>query len=62
MLLTAFLSLAAFALVMASGVNRSEGFTTHIGSRVPPTELGCFQLGNVQTDEGRRLGVFRCPV
>ena len=58
----ALLSLAAFALVLASGVKSSEGFTTHIGLRLPPAELGCVQSGHVQTDEGRRLRVFKCPV
>ena len=61
-LLTAFLSLAAFALVLATGVKSTERFTTHIGSLLPPVELGCVQSGHVQTDEGRRLRVFKCPV
>ena len=61
-LLTALLSLAAFALVFATGVKGSERFTTHVGSRIPPAELGCFQSGDVQTDEGRRLKVFKCPI
>ena len=62
LLLTALVSLAAFAFVLATGVKSSERFTTHVGSRLPPTELGCFQSGEVQTDEGRRLKVFECPV
>ena len=61
-LLTAFLSLAACALVLATGVKSTERFTTHIGSRLPPAELGCVQSGHVQPDEGRRLSVFKCPV
>ena len=35
MLLTAFLSLAACALVLATGVKSTERFTIHIGSRLP---------------------------
>ena len=58
----ALLSLAACALVLATGVSRSERFTIHIGSRLPPAELGCVQAGHVQTDEERRLKVFKCPV
>ena len=61
-LFRALLSLAAFALVLAPGVKSTERFTTHIGSRLPPAELGCVQSGYVQTDEGRRLKVFKCPV
>ena len=61
-LLTALLSLAACALVLATGVKSTERFTTHIGSRLPPAELGCVQSGDVQTDEGRRLKVFKCPI
>jgi len=58
----ALLSLAAFALVLATGVKSTERFTTHIGTRLPPAELGWVQSGHVQTDEGRRLKVFKCPI
>ena len=61
-LLTALLSLAACVLMLASGAKSSERFTTHIGSRLPPAELGCAQSGHVRTDEGRRLKVFKCPI
>ena len=61
-LLTALLSLAACVLVLANGMKSTERFTTHIGSRLPPAELGCVQSGHVQTDEGRQLRVFKCPV
>ena len=61
-LLTALLSLATFALVLATGVKSTKRFTTHIGSRLPPQGLGCVQSGQVQTDEGSRLKVFKCPV
>ena len=61
-LLKSLLSLAAFVLVLATGVKTSERFTTHVGSRMPPTELGCFKSGEVQTDEGRRLMIFKCPI
>ena len=61
-LLTALLPLAAFALVLATGAKSTERFTTHIGFRLPPAELGCVQSGHVQTDEGRRLRVFKCPI
>ena len=61
-LLTALLSIAACALVLATGVKGTERFTIHIGSRLPPAELGCVQSGHAQIDEGRRLRVFKCPV
>lgn len=61
-LFTALLSFAACALVLATGVKSTERFTIHIGTRLPPAELGCVQSGHVQTDEGRRLSVFKCPV
>ena len=28
----------------------------------PPVEAGCFKTGDVETDEGKMLKVFRCPV
>ena len=61
-LLMAVFSLVACALVLATGAKSIERFTTHIGSRLPPAELGCVKSGYVQTDEGRRLKVFKCPV
>ena len=61
-LLMALLSSAACALVLATGVKSTERFTIYIGSRLPPAELGCVQSGHVQTDEGRRLKVFKYPV
>ena len=61
-LLMALLSLAACVLVLATGVKSAERFTIHIGSRLPPAELGCVQSGHVQIDEGRRLSVFKCPI
>ena len=44
-LLTAFFSLAAGALVWATGVKSTERFTIHIGSRLPPAELGASSQG-----------------
>ena len=61
-LLLALLSFAAFVIVMATGTRGSESYTTHIGSRVPPAEAGCFHAGDVMTDEGKQLKVFHCPV
>jgi len=61
-LLTAVLSVAACSLVLATGIMSTERFSTHIGSRLPPAELGCVQSGHVQTDEGGRLKVFKCPI
>ena len=61
-LLTAFLSLAAGALVLETGVKSTEHFTIHIGSRLPPAELGCVQSGQLQTVEEHLLKVFKCPV
>ena len=62
LLLTALLTLAAVVLVLATGVRSAAHFTTHVGARVPPAELGCFHSGDIQTDEGRRLQVFKCPI
>ena len=61
-LLTALLSLVAFVVVVVIGGKSSKSFTTHIGLRIPPTELGCFQSGEVQTGEGHLLKVFMCPI
>ena len=60
-LVTALLSLLAFVVVVAIGGQSSRSFMTHIGSRIPATELGCFQSGEARTDEGNRLKVFKCP-
>ena len=60
-LMTVLLSLVAFVVVLASGLNSSGSFTTHIGSRIPPAEAGCFQSGDIRTDEGKVLKVFKCP-
>ena len=57
--LTALLSLLAFVVVVAIGGGQiSRSFTMHIVSRIPATELGCFQSGEVRTDEGHRLKFF----
>jgi len=61
-LLAAVLSLTAFVIVMTAGVEKSVRYTTHIGSRVPPAEVGCFKAGDVRNDEGKLLNVFKCPV
>jgi len=60
-LLIVLFSLIACVTVLATGAKRSERFTTHIGSRIPPVEAKCFQTGEVQTDEGKHLKVFQCP-
>lgn len=62
-LLAALLSLTALVVVVAtgSGAKGSESFTTHIGSRVPPAEAGCFKTGQYRTDEDKLLNVFQCP-
>ena len=62
LLLAALLSLTAFVIVMATEVKGSVHYTTHIGSRVPPAEAGCFKTGDVRNDEGKLLNVFKCPV
>lgn len=63
MLMAVLLSLAALVGVVAteSGAKGSESFTTHIGSRVPPADAGCFKTGQYRTDEGKLLNVFQCP-
>jgi len=61
-LLVTLLSLAAFVVVLITGAQSSKSFTTHIGSRIPPGEAGCFRAGAVTTDEGTTLGVFKCPI
>ena len=58
----AFLSPATCALMLATGVKSTERFKTHIGSRLPPAELGCVHSGHVQADEGLRPRVFKYPV
>ena len=68
-LLVVLLSLAAFVWVVVAAAVRSgagsaarpDGFTTHIGARVPPIEAGCLQIDDVFTDEGKRLSVYACP-
>jgi hypothetical protein len=60
--LAALFSLAAFAVVLATGAKGSDSFTTHIGSRVPPVEAGCYKTGDVRSDEGKVLNVYRCPI
>ena len=61
-LLSVLLSLTALVAVLVTGVKGSESYTTHIGSRTPPVEAGCFQSGEVVTDERKVLKVFSCPV
>ena len=60
--LTALLSIAAFIVVLATGAVGSESYTTHIGLRVPPTDAGCFKTGEIRTEEGQQLNIFRCPL
>ena len=61
-LLTVLLSLTALVAVLVTGVKGTESYSTHIGSRTPPVEAGCFQSGEVVTDEEKVLKVFRCPL
>jgi hypothetical protein len=61
LLISALLSIATFALVWVIGVNGDGSYTTHIGSRVPPSGLGCIQTGEIKTDEGKSLNVYSCP-
>ena len=61
-LLAFLLSLTALVAVLVTQGKGSESYTTHIGSRTPPVEAGCFQSGEVETDEGKVLKIFRCPV
>ena len=58
-LMVLVLPLATMVVVLASGLKGST--TTHIGSRTPPAEAGCWSAGEFLTDEGRLLGVYRCP-
>ena len=62
-LMAVLLSLAALVVVVAteSGAKGSESFTTHIGSRVPPADAGCFKTKQYRTDEGKLLNVYQCP-
>ena len=58
-LLLVLLAMLSLVLVVVSAL---PGRTTvHIGSRQPPADAGCWRSGEVQTDEGRWLGVYRCP-
>ena len=61
-LLTVLLSLTALVAVLVTGVKGTESYTIHIGSRTPPVEAGCFQSGEVVTDEEKVLKVFSCSV
>lgn len=61
-LFNVLLSLTALVVVLMTGVMGSDSYTIHIGSRTPPSEAGCFQSGEVETDEGQLLKVFRCPI
>ena len=40
----------------------SKPYTVHIGSRVPPVETGCRQVGEYNTDEDNLLNIYHCPV
>ena len=69
LLLATLLSLATFAFVVMNhgsehGVTTAllaDGYTTHIGSRVPPAEAECMQVDEISSLEGKRLGVYACP-
>ena len=61
-LLTVLLSFTALVAVLVTGLKGSESYTTHIGSRTPPADAECFQSGELETDAGKVLKVFRCPV
>lgn len=56
------LLIAALVVAIAPGVRKSEIYTTHIGSRVPPTEACCIKAGELQREEGKPLKVFKCPI
>lgn len=58
-LVHALLSLAALFFVLVT--NAEDSNTIHIGSRTPPAESGCKQIGQERTDEGRLLGIYSCP-
>ena len=60
-LLAAFVSLAAFAFVLTTYVKSSTTYTTHIGSRTPPTEEGCIQTGEFRTEQENLLKIHKCP-
>ncbi len=69
LLLATLLSLATFAFVIVNhgagdGVGTAwtaDGYTTHIGSRVPPVEANCMHIDEITTDEGKQLSVYACP-
>ena len=52
------LLIAALVVVIATGVRRTESYTTHSGSRVPPAETDCFKAREVQIKEGKPLKAF----
>ena len=59
LLIGLLLSLATMLLVLKSASPGNT--TTHIGARTPPAEAGCWRTGEFLTDEGKVLGVYRCP-
>ena len=69
-LLPALLFLTAFAFVvinhlMGAGLASAAlpgQYTMHIGSRVPPFEAGCLEVDVVETDAGKLLNVYACPL
>ena len=63
--LVALLSLAAFALAFTVDAKGSsewpQGYTIHIGLRIPPSDAGCLVVGGMNNDVGKHLNVYACP-
>ena len=62
LLLVTVMSISALAVVLIAGANGSQGYTTHVGLRVPPSEARCVKIGELSSDDGRLLSIFQCPV
>ncbi len=59
LVIATLLFIAAFGLVLETGVEKK--YTIHFGTRKPPVEAGCHQIGLNSTDEGKVLNVYKCP-
>ena len=59
LVLAALLSLAALCLVLVT--SEKDNYTIHVGARTPPAEVGCRQIGQDSTDEGKVLSIYSCP-
>jgi len=62
LLLVAVMSITALAVVLIAGASGSQGYITHIGLRVPPSDARCVKTGEISSDDDKLLSIFQCPV